>query len=96
MFCNILGAPLTSILYSSSAGIRLLAFFDANWVGDLDEKYSTLGYLFSLGCGLVFWCFEKQQGVGLVIVQVVGWENPDPTTKQVLQLGNPTPNVTSM
>jgi hypothetical protein len=31
-----------------------------------------------------------------VIVQVVGWEKPDPTTKQVLQLGNPTPNVTSM
>jgi hypothetical protein len=31
-----------------------------------------------------------------VIAQVVGWENPDPTTKKVLQLGNPTPNVTSM
>jgi hypothetical protein len=33
---------------------------------------------------------------GVVIAQVVGWEKPDPTTKQVLQLGNPTPNVTSM
>jgi hypothetical protein len=31
-----------------------------------------------------------------VIVQVVGWEKPDPTTEQVLQLGNPTPNVTLM
>jgi hypothetical protein len=31
-----------------------------------------------------------------IIAQVVGWEKPDPTTKQVLQLGNPTPNVTSM
>jgi hypothetical protein len=31
-----------------------------------------------------------------VIAQVVGWENPDPTMEQVLQLGNPTPNVTSM
>jgi hypothetical protein len=31
-----------------------------------------------------------------VIAQVVGWENPDPTTEQVLQHGNPTPNVTSM
>jgi hypothetical protein len=34
--------------------------------------------------------------LGFVIVQVVDWENTDPTTKQVLQLGNPTLNVTSM
>jgi hypothetical protein len=34
--------------------------------------------------------------VGPVIAQVVGWENPEPPTKQVLKLGNPTPNVTSM
>jgi hypothetical protein len=31
-----------------------------------------------------------------VILQVVGWEKTKPTTKQVLQLGNPTPNVTLM
>jgi hypothetical protein len=31
-----------------------------------------------------------------VIVQVVGWAKPDPTMEQVLQLGNSTPNVTSM
>jgi len=31
-----------------------------------------------------------------VIEYVVGWENPDLTTKQVLQLRNPTPNVTSI
>jgi hypothetical protein len=34
--------------------------------------------------------------IGTVIAQVVGWAKPDPTTRQVLQLGNPTPNVTSM
>jgi hypothetical protein len=34
--------------------------------------------------------------ISLVIVQSVGWEKSDPTTKQVLQLGDPTPNVTSM
>jgi hypothetical protein len=28
--------------------------------------------------------------------QVVGWAKPDPTMEQVLQLGNPTPNVTWM
>jgi hypothetical protein len=31
-----------------------------------------------------------------VIAQVVGLKNTEPTTNQVLQLGNPTPNVTSM
>jgi hypothetical protein len=34
--------------------------------------------------------------MGSVIAQVVGWAKPNPTTKKVLQLGNPTPNVTSM
>jgi hypothetical protein len=32
----------------------------------------------------------------LVIAQLVGWAKPDPTTKKVLQLGNPTPNAISM
>jgi hypothetical protein len=32
----------------------------------------------------------------VVIAHVVGWAKPNPTTEQVLQLGNPTPNVTSM
>jgi hypothetical protein len=38
----------------------------------------------------------SQGEVRCVIAQVVGWAKPDPTTKQVLKLGNPTPNVTSM
>jgi hypothetical protein len=33
---------------------------------------------------------------GIVIAQFVGWENHDPTTNQVIYLGNPTHNVTSM
>jgi hypothetical protein len=44
------------------------------------------------------WCplCKGAEETSIVIAQVVGWENPNPTTKQVLQLGNPTPNVTSM
>jgi hypothetical protein len=38
----------------------------------------------------------QEKSFGLVIAQVVGWENPDPTTKKVIQLGKPTPNVTLM
>jgi hypothetical protein len=34
--------------------------------------------------------------VRTIIAQVVGCENTDPTTKKVIELGNTTPNVTSM
>jgi hypothetical protein len=51
-------------------------------------------------CGSEFLLYKPfckfSTDVGLVIAQFVGWENPDPTTRKVIQLGNPTPNVTSM
>jgi hypothetical protein len=44
--------------------------------------------------------FRRSRGshmeIDSVIAQVVGWEKPTQPQKQVLQLGNPTPNVTLM
>jgi hypothetical protein len=38
-------------------------FIDVDYANDLKEHKSTLGYLFSLGSGLVSWCSVKQNVV---------------------------------
>eukprot|EP00253_Pinus_taeda_P019467 PITA_19467 len=40
-------------------------FVDANWVGDLDQRRSTSGYVFNLFGGVVSWMSKKQSVVAL-------------------------------
>jgi len=40
-------------------------FVDANWVGDLDQRRSTSGYVFNLFGGAVIWMSKKQFIVAL-------------------------------
>jgi hypothetical protein len=54
------GTTQMGILYSAGIDIHLLAFPDVDYAGDLDDRHTTLGYFFSLGCGLVCWCSKKQ------------------------------------
>lgn len=56
------------ILYGRSKDPRLIGFRDSDWVGYIDDKKSTSGYVFSLGTGAVTWTNKKQQAVVLVYV----------------------------
>ena len=38
---------------------------DADWAGDLDERRSTLGYVFLLGSGAISWSSKKQSCIAL-------------------------------
>ena len=40
-------------------------FFDADWVGDMDQRRSTSGYVFNLFGGAVSWMSKKQSVVAL-------------------------------
>ena len=40
-------------------------FVDADWVGDLDQRRSTSGYVFNLFGGAVSWMSKKQSIVAL-------------------------------
>lgn len=42
---------------------RLYAFFDADWVGDRDDRKSTTGYVVYLGGNLIFWSSRKQLSI---------------------------------
>ena len=36
-------------------------YVDANYVGDLDKRRSTIGYVFTLACGLISWMSKLQK-----------------------------------
>ena len=47
----------------------LVGFTDSDWVGDPDDRKSTIGYVFSLGSGHVTWDCNKQQALSLSSVE---------------------------
>ena len=45
--------------------LDIRGFVDADWVGDLDQRISTSGYVFSLFGGSVSWMSKRQSVVDL-------------------------------
>ena len=51
------------LLYSGDSDV--LAYSDADWVGDVDDRKSTSGYMFQIAGGPVSWKSRKQDTVAL-------------------------------
>eukprot|EP00253_Pinus_taeda_P011681 PITA_11681 len=50
---------------SAEASPLLDGFTDSNWAGDLDDRKSTIGYVFTLGSGPIIWDCKKQSAISL-------------------------------
>lgn len=57
------------VLYGRAKGPKLIRYIDSDWVGSVDDRKSTLGYVFSLGTSAVTWTNEKQQAVALSSIE---------------------------
>lgn len=44
---------------------ELIGFTDSDYAGDVDDRRSTTGYVFMIGCAAVSWCSRKQPVVTL-------------------------------
>eukprot|EP00253_Pinus_taeda_P022034 PITA_22034 len=53
------------LLYTQSSDPILSGYTDSDWVGSVDDRKCTVGYVFSLGSGVVTWTSKKQQAVAL-------------------------------
>ena len=53
------------ILYTKQETKDFVAYSDADWAGDLDDRKSTSGYLFKISGGAVSWRSKKQSSVAL-------------------------------
>jgi len=53
------------MLYKRGEDITLVAYTDSDYAGDVDDRKSTSGFVFSLGTGAVSWSSKKQPIVTL-------------------------------
>jgi hypothetical protein len=53
------------IFYTFSDNSQLVGYTDSDYAGDIGERKSTSGYMFSLGNGIFSWSSKKQQVVAL-------------------------------
>lgn len=60
------GTTDLGIFYRRGKGeLKLIAFTDSDYAGDLDDRRSTSGFVFMLGSGAVSWSSKKQSVVAL-------------------------------
>jgi len=53
------------ILYKRRGDAKLLAYTDSDYAGDVEDRKSTSGYVFSLSGGVISWSSKKQPVVAL-------------------------------
>ena len=58
------------ILYTTTSHFRLVGYTKSDWVGSVDDRKSTLGYVFHLGCEAISQASKKQPIVSLSTVEV--------------------------
>ena len=53
------------LLYSSSIDFKLVGFSDSDFVGDIDDRKSTIGFVFFMGDCAITWSSKKQSIITL-------------------------------
>jgi hypothetical protein len=59
------GTVSLGLFYKRGDTTRLVAYTDSDYVGDIDDRRSTSGYVFLLNGGAVSWASKKQPVVTL-------------------------------
>jgi transposase InsO family protein len=62
IFRYLVGTQSAELLYKPDS-LDLIAYCDADWAGDLDNRRSTTGYLIMLGGCPITWCSKSQSTV---------------------------------
>eukprot|EP00253_Pinus_taeda_P029123 PITA_29123 len=63
------GTKSFGILYNVSEYSDLVGYTDSDWVGSIDDRKSTSGYVFHMGSGAISWASKKQSIVALSIAE---------------------------
>jgi hypothetical protein len=58
------------IFYEAKNQLQVLGYTNVNWVGNVSDKRSTSGFMFSFGSGVVSWSNKKQPTIALSSTEV--------------------------
>ena len=67
------GISSSGLLFGKNDNLDLLAYTDADWAGDRDDRKSTLEYFTLVGGNLVTWKSKKQKVVALSSAEAEFW-----------------------
>ncbi|XP_056171296.1 secreted RxLR effector protein 161-like [Syzygium oleosum] len=70
IFRYLQGIAAYGLFYKKEEKSYLFGFADSDYTGDLDDRRSTLGYIFMLGSGAMSWSSKKQPIVSLSAIEV--------------------------
>ena len=59
------------ILYAAGAQLDVIDFTYSDWVGDGNDRKSTLGFVFMIGSGPICWSNKKQEALALSSAEAV-------------------------
>jgi len=63
------GTKRFEILYTTLECSYLIGYTNSDWVGSVDDRKSTSGYVFHMGSGAISWAYKKQPIVALSIAE---------------------------
>jgi len=66
----IVGTIRYDILYSSTSNDFLIGYTDSDFASSLDDRKSTLGYVFHIGSSVISWAFKKHPIVTISSAEV--------------------------
>ena len=59
------GTMIFGLLYTDKFDVQLVGFSDSDWVGNPNDRRSTIGYAFNIGSEVISWSSKKQPTVSL-------------------------------
>ena len=69
IFRYLKGTTDLGLWYPKGHELNLIAYTDADWAGDIDDRKSTSGVAFYLGDFLVSWLSKKQSSISLSTIE---------------------------
>ncbi|XP_038688747.1 secreted RxLR effector protein 161-like [Tripterygium wilfordii] len=64
------GTTELGIFYSNGGDEELVGYTDSDYAGDVEDRKSTMGYMFMLSSGVICWASKKQPVVTLSTTEV--------------------------
>jgi hypothetical protein len=69
IFRYLQGSLQFKLHFNGSAPQGLVGYCDADWAGDLEDRRSTIGFVFMMGGGAISWSSKRQPTIALSMME---------------------------
>jgi hypothetical protein len=69
--------------FGATPSKEVLGYYDADWGGDLEDRRSTIGFVFMIGGGAIFWSSKRQPTIALSTTKAKYMANTQATKEAI-------------